>query len=162
MLLKLKGTGGEEIPPSASGVSVELLIHQPLNMITPCFTYKGQPIWKIPVHQTTEVTQTAQGGTSCFSLQPTVMKRYYITAEHRSAFLGQLQDVINGNKDSGHNDLQRSRIKQDQDAVSRVADIIQGSNNPFTVSQQGLVSISTPKAPPKEVATDLQKAHERW
>ena len=46
------------------------------------------------------------------------------------------------------------------DAVCRVPDIIQGWNNPFTDSQQELISNSTVKAPPKEVATDLQKAHE--
>ena len=54
----------------------------------------NNPFGRIPVDQTTEVTvnndtQTPRG-TSWFSHKAGAIKRYYITAEHRIGFLGQL------------------------------------------------------------------------
>lgn len=59
-----------------------------------------------------------------------------------------------------HKDLQRSRIKKDEEAITAVVEVIQGWNNPFSDSQQELVSISTAKAPPNDVKLDLKKSHE--
>ena len=41
-------------------------------------------------------------------------KRYYITAEHRSEFLGQIRGMVQGKKSGFHHaELQRTRIKKD-------------------------------------------------
>ena len=62
----------------------------------------NNPFGRIPVDQTTEVTVNKDtqtpGGTSRFSLKGGAIKRYYITAEYRSAFPGQLGDMVQGNK----------------------------------------------------------------
>ena len=69
------------------------------------------PFGKIPVDQTIEVTvnkdtQTA-GGTARFSLKAGAIKRYYITAEYRSAFLRNLREMTKGTKSHLHHaDLQ--------------------------------------------------------
>ncbi|KAK3728046.1 hypothetical protein QZH41_015787, partial [Actinostola sp. cb2023] len=124
---------------------------------------KNNPFGRIPVDQTTEVTVNKDtqtpGGTAGFSLKPATVQRYYITAEYRSAFLGQLRDMVQGEAKSQHTDLQRSRIMKDEQAVYAVVELIQGWNNPFAENQD-LISIATAKGPPKDVATDLMKAYE--
>ena len=56
----------------------------------------SNPFGRIPVDQTTEVTVNKDtqnpGGTTRFSLKPATVQRYYLTAEYRSAFLGQLRN----------------------------------------------------------------------
>lgn len=76
-------------------------------------------------------TQTP-GGTSRFSLKDGAVRRYYLTAEHRSAFLGQLREMLQGNKAQlSHSELQSPRIQKDEEAVSAVVSLIQGWINPF-------------------------------
>lgn len=124
---------------------------------------KDNPFGKIPVDQTTEVTVNKDtqtpGGTNRFSLKPATVQRYYVTAEYTSAFLRQLRDMVQGGQNAKHTDLQRSRIKKDEQAVSAVVELIRGWTNPFS-GNQDLVSISTAKATPKNVTTDLMKAQE--
>lgn len=52
----------------------------------------SNPFGRIPVDETTEVTVNKDtqtpGGTTRFSLKAGAIKRYYLTAEHRSVFLG--------------------------------------------------------------------------
>ena len=114
----------------------------------------NNPFGRIPVDQATEVTankdtQTA-GGTTGFSLK----------AEHRSAFLGQLRGMVRGNNTGLHHaELQRPRIQKDEKAVSAVTDIVSGWINPFA-EKQDLIYISTAKAAPKDISSDLMKAYE--
>ena len=124
----------------------------------------NNPFGRIPVDQTTEVTVNKDtqnpGGTTRFSLKPATVQRYYLTAEYRSAFLGQLRNMVQGSdSETQHTELQRSRTKKDEQAVSSIIDLIQGWVNPFTESQD-LISISTAKEAPREIATDLKTAHE--
>ena len=56
-------------------------------------------------------------------------------------------------------DLQQTRIKRDQEAVSAVVHLIQGWVNPFA-EKQVLISISTARTAPRDIASDLMKAHE--
>ena len=83
----------------------------------------SNPFGRLPVEQTTEVTvqkDTAQnpGGTTRFSLKPAIVQRYYLTAEYRSAFLGQLRNMVQAsNSETQHTELQSSRIKKDEQAV---------------------------------------------
>ena len=57
---------------------------------------------RIPVDQTTEVTVNKDtqtpGGTNRFSLKAGAIKRYYITAKNRSAFLSQIRGIVQGKK----------------------------------------------------------------
>ena len=124
----------------------------------------SNPFGRIPVDQTTEVTvnKDAQnpGGTTRFSLKPATVQRYYVlTAEYRSAFLGQLRNMVQAsNSETQHTELQSSRMKKDEQAVSAIVDLIQGWVNPFSESQD-LISISTAKKAPRDIATDLKTAH---
>ena len=122
------------------------------------------PFGRIPVDQTTEVTVNKDtqtpGGTTRFSLKASSVKRFYLTAEYRSAFLGQLRDLVKGsNTELHHPELQQTRIKTDEKAVSAVVDLVKGWINPFAEKQE-LVCISTAKATPKDITSDLMKAHE--
>ena len=101
---------------------------------------------RIPVDQTPEVTVNKDtqtpGGTTRISLKAGAIKRYYITAEHRSAFLSQIRGIVQGKKSEfQHAELQRTRIKKDEEAVSAIIHLIQGWINPFS-EKQDLISIS--------------------
>ena len=62
------------------------------------------------------------------------------------------------NSETQHTELQSSRMKKDDQAVSSIVDLIQGWVNPFSESQD-LISISPAKKAPREIATDLKTAH---
>ncbi len=82
-----------------------------------------------------------------------------MTAEHRSAFLGQIRQIALGKTSELHHaELRQTRIKKDEEAVSAVVQLIQGWINPFTENQD-LVSISTAKIAPRDITSDLMKAH---
>ncbi len=108
---------------------------------------------RIPVDQTTEITVNKDtqtpGGTSWFSLKAGAVQRYYyMTAEHRSGFLGQFRGMVQGKRSGVHHaDLQPSRIKKDEEVVSAVLDLIQGWINPFS-ENQGIINISTARTAP--------------
>ena len=63
----------------------------------------------------------APGGTTRFILKSGAVKRCYITAKHRSAFVGQMRDMVQNNK-SGilHAYLQETRVQKDEEAVLSV------------------------------------------
>ena len=56
-----------------------------------------------------------------------------------------------------HADLQKPRIKKDEDTVSAVVSLIQAWTNPFS-EKQDLKSISTATSAPRDIASDLIKA----
>ena len=122
------------------------------------------PFGRIPVYQTTEATVNKDtqtpGGTSRFSLKAGAIKWYYITAEHRSGFLGQLRGMVQGRTSGVHHaELQPSRMKKYEEAVSAVVDLIQGWINPFS-EKQGLINISTARIAPTDIICDLMRAQE--
>ena len=98
-------------------------------------------------------TQTP-GSTARFILKAASVKRYFLTAEHRSAFLGQLRKLIHGNKTELHHEVQK-----DEKAVSAVVDLIQGWIKQFSEKQE-LVCIASAKVAPKDMTSDLMKAFE--
>ena len=108
----------------------------------------NNPLGRISVNQTIEVTVNKDtqtpGGTTGFSLKAGAIKRYYITAEYRSAFLIQLRYMVQGNR---------------LDMFSAVVEILQGWVNPFS-DKQDLISISTAKTAQKDITSNLKKAHE--
>ena len=124
----------------------------------------NNPFGRISVDQTTEVTLNKDtqtpGGTARFSLKAGAIKRYYITAEHYSAFLGQIRGMVLGKKSGLHHaELQRTRIKKDEEAVSAVVHLIEGWLNRFA-EKQDPISISTARTAPRDIASVLMKAHE--
>ena len=58
-----------------------------------------------------------------------------------------------------HSELQEPRIQKDEESVSAVVSLIQGWVNPFS-EKQDLISISTAKTAPRDIASDLLKAYE--
>ena len=85
----------------------------------------SNPFGSIPVDQATEVTVNKDtktpGGTARFSLTAAAIKRYYITSEYRSALLGQLRDMVQGNRSNVcHTELQRPRIHKNESLVSSI------------------------------------------
>lgn len=80
-----------------------------------------------------------------------------MTAEYLSAFLGQLRNMVQAsNSETLHTELQSSRIKKDEQAVSSIVDLIQGWVNPFSESHN-LICISTAKTAPREIALDWRQ-----
>ena len=60
------------------------------------------------------------------------MTRYYLTAEHRSAFLGQLRDMTQVNQSAfHHSELQKPRIDRDDRAVAAVVELLDNCTNSF-------------------------------
>ena len=81
------------------------------------------------------------------------MKRYYLTAEHRSAFLGQLRDMTQVNQSAfHHSQLQKPRIDRDDRAVAAVVELIDNWTNSFEGSQ---LILSSGNVAPKDVTHDL-------
>ena len=124
----------------------------------------NNPFGRLAIDQATEVTVNKDtqtpGGTGQFSLKPEAVKRYYITAEYRSAFLGLLRNMVHNNKSVlQHAELQEPRIQKDEKSVSAVVALIEGWVNPFSENQD-LISISTAKAAPRDIAFDLLKAYD--
>ena len=124
----------------------------------------NNPFGRIPVYQTIEETvnkdtQTA-GGTKGFSLKPAADTKYYLTAEYRSTCLKHLRDMINlQNVGTAHAYLEQSRIKRGEADVASVEDILDNQwTNPFSPNPSDIVSLSTGKAVPMDVANDLIEA----
>lgn len=126
--------------------------------------FSNNPFGRIPVDQTTEVTVSKDtqtpGGTTRFSLKRGAVQSYFITAEYRSAFLEKIGRMLHDGKSRHHHaDLQQPRIKKDEEAVSAAVDLAKGWVNPFS-EKHGLVSISTAKAAPTDIPSDLMNAYE--
>ena len=73
---------------------------------------------RISVDQTTEVTGNKDtktpGGVTNYSLKTSAVNRYYMTAEYRCSFLGQLRDFVQVKRSSAHHDdLHEPRIEED-------------------------------------------------
>ena len=84
------------------------------------------PFGRLPVDQTTEVTVNKDtkiaGGVTKFSLKTEAVNRFYLTAEFRSAFFGQLRDMVQVRRLSFHHDeMQTPRIIKDEVDVKAVA-----------------------------------------
>ena len=68
---------------------------------------------RIPVDQATE--ETAPGGTKGFSAQTRVVARYYFTPEYIRAYISELRNMTDDNKNSSdHLDLSRSEDLNNQ------------------------------------------------
>jgi len=66
--------------------------------------------------------------------------------------------MVQGNKSPlQHAELQNMWIRKDEDDVSAVVSLLQGWINPFSENQE-LISISTAKAAPCDLASDLKRA----
>jgi len=95
--------------------------------------------------------------TTKFSQKPGAVKRYYLTAEHRSGFLGHLRDMTRTARSGPHHpDLQKPRIEKDERNVAAVSDVLENLINPL--EEHDLVCISTATAATHEVRNDLIKA----
>lgn len=119
---------------------------------------------RIPVDQTTEVTVNKDiktpGGASKCSLKISAINRYYLTAEYRCSFLGQLRDFVQVKRSSAHHDdLHEPRIEKDEKSVASVQSLIESCENPFDQSHE-LSSISTAQKVPLNVANDLVRARQ--
>ena len=91
---------------------------------------RQNPFGKIPVDQTIDETVNKDtqtpGGTKGFSLKPAALSRYYLTAEHRTSWLKQLQDLTDIKPPGvSHHDLQPSRIRKDELAVQSLVDLME-------------------------------------
>ena len=104
---------------------------------------------RIPVDQTTEVTVNKDtqtpGDTTRFSLKSGAVKRYNITAEHRSAFLGHMREIVQEHVSNvPHTDLHKTRVRKDEGAVSTIVHLVKSWVHPFEEARK-LISISTAK-----------------
>lgn len=127
---------------------------------------KNNPFGKIPIDQTIEETANRDtktaGGIRKYSLKPGAVTRFYLTAEHRAAFLHHLREVLSISKsDNGHVELQPTRIKKDEQAVNAVVETLKDWVNPFEEGHNELVSLSTAAVASEQIAEDLSQAKER-
>lgn len=114
---------------------------------------------RVPIDQTLEETvnrdtQTA-GGTKGFSLNPSAVSRFYLTAEYKSTYLSILKHSLGLQQSSGsHKDLGQSRIAKDEEHITSIVDLLDSSwIHPFA-GADALVSLSTGvTAPPDVVET---------
>ena len=68
--------------------------------------------------------------------------------------------MVQGKKSGLHHaELQRTRIKKDEEAVSAVVHLIEGWVNPFAEKQDHII-ISTARTAARDITSDLMKAHE--
>ena len=71
-----------------------------------------------------------------------------------------MREMVNvSNTHVQHADLQQSRVKKDEDAVSSLITLIKSWVNPFAMANP-LISISTARAVPPNIAKDLENAWE--
>ena len=99
------------------------------------------------------------GGTTNFSLKQGAVKRYYITSEHRSEFLGKMREMVGSSKsDLSHAELRNPRIEKDETDVTSVTSLFESWVN-LVVESQSLVSISTAQMATPDVSKDLMQAH---
>ena len=124
------------------------------------------PFGRIPVDQAVEETvnkdtQTS-GGTKGVSLKPGAVAKYYLTAEHRSTSMRQFRGMIGAQESPFmHPDLQPSRIKRDEAAVQSLVMLMEDNwTDPLNNEPSDLISISTSKMAPQDVADDLSRALE--
>jgi hypothetical protein len=104
-------------------------------------------------------TQTP-GGTTRFSLKSGAVKRYYITAEYRSAFLGQMREMVQEHcSNVPDDDLHKTCVRKDEDAVSTIVHLVKSWLNPFEQPRE-LISISTAKKAPEDICSDLKNARD--
>ena len=64
-------------------------------------------------------------GNKGFSLRPNAVSKFYLVAEYRSTFLGQLKDILHINRSSfQHKDLQPTRIARDESDVKSIISVL--------------------------------------
>jgi len=96
----------------------------------------NNPFGRILVDQTTKVkinkdTKTA-GGTTRFSQQSRAVNKCYLTAEHRSGFLGHLRMMPHINQSMlHHSELQKPRMEKDERTVAAITDVLKNWIDPF-------------------------------
>ena len=74
----------------------------------------------------------------------------YLTAEHRSAFFGQLRNMTQVNQSAfHHSELQKPRIDRDDRAVAAVVELIDNWTNSFEGSKH-IVVLSSDNVAPKD------------
>ena len=98
----------------------------------------SNPYGRFPVDQTTDVTDNKHTqtpvGTTRFSLKSGAVRRYYITSEHISAFIGQMREMVNGNNTNiRHVDLQQTRIEKNEEVLKALVSQIHSWVNPFAI-----------------------------
>ena len=120
------------------------------------------PFSRIPVDQTIEETvnkdiQTS-GGTKGFSLRPGAVSKYYLSAEYKSMYLGELRQMVNlSNSRLAHPDLQSSWIKKDEADIKSLIDVMENKwIYPIDPEESDLVCISNGSIPPADVVKDLR------
>ena len=85
------------------------------------------------------------------------MDIYYLTAEFRSTFLGQLRESLNlCSTGFYHADLQQPRIAKDETDVQSIVEMLDSNwINLFAPDPLDLISLSTGTSAPSDVEEDL-------
>ena len=121
------------------------------------------PFGRIPVDQTIEETinkdTQTPGGTKGFSLKPSAVQRYYLTAEYRSSFLGLLRSALGSDRSFSHPDL-TAPWKDERDVSALVSMLDSNWTNPFGDPSE-LISLSTGLVAPDSITKDLLGAKDK-
>ena len=126
----------------------------------------GSPFRRILVDQTMDVTfnkdTKTTGILTRFILKTGAVKRFYLMAEYRCAFLDQLRSLVQAKWPQFHQDeMQSPRMHKDEEQVLAVEALIESWHNPF-VGNQDLNRIATAKDAPVDMPYDLLHACGAW
>ena len=121
---------------------------------------------QVPVDQTIEQTLNrstkTKGGIVGFSLKKSAVQRWMLTAHSREAFIDscrRMTDSYQG-RSQYHKENGSSRIKRDEDDVTKITEVIEGWRNPFEASDE-LVVLSSGRVADENVKQDLLTAKEK-
>ena len=121
---------------------------------------------QVPVNQTIEQTLNrstkTKGGIVGFSLKKSAVQRWMLTAHSRAAFIDscrRMTDSYQG-RSQYHKENRSSRIKRDEDDVTKITEVIEGWRNPFEASDE-LVVLSSGRVADENVKQDLLTAKEK-
>ena len=121
---------------------------------------------QVPVDQTIEQTLNrstkTKGGIVGFSLKKSAVQQWMLTAHSRAAFIDscrRMTDSYQG-RSQYHKENGSSRIKRDEDDVTKITEVIEGWRNPFEASDE-LVVLSSGCVADENVKQDLLTAKEK-
>ena len=128
----------------------------------------SNPFGRIPVDQAVKETVNKDtqtpGGTKGFSLNPSAVQKYYLTAEYRTLFMRNMREMVSLNrKDTtyDHPDLHKSRISKDEAVVQAMCELLSHSwKNPFSEEALDLMSLSSGAIAMEAIANDILSAHD--
>lgn len=122
---------------------------------------------QVPVDQTIEQTLNrstkTKGGIVGFSLRKSAVQRWLLTAHSRARFVDKCRNMTADTRQAAsrlHKETGTARLRQDEEDVRKVLEVVSNWNNPFDESDE-LISISTGCVASNSMKDDLLGAKQK-